>query len=210
MTAIAQKKAERYRVGLTDPWPSSLSWSVDRYRKAYEAGVIGEDEPFELLNGSIVERMGSNPPHAACIQIVMEYFYERYFKKYGLRMENAVQLSDDSLPQPDFAVVTYRVDHYARIFPQAKDVQLLVEVADSSLSIDRNQKKVAYAKAGIPEYWIVNLKDRQLEVHLRPSLTGGTYAAVTHYGDSEEAETQFAGRITVADLLPPPVTDDQS
>ena len=210
MTATAQQQqADRYRVSFVDPWPPSVEWSVDRYRKAHETGVIGEDEPVELLYGKIVYKMGSNPPHAACIQLLMEYFFERYYKKYGLRSENAIQLSDTSLPEPDFAVVTYRADHYAHTYPQGEDVVLIIEVADSSLAFDRIHKASAYALAGISEYWIVNLRDRRLELHLSPDLTDGVYMSVNHYGEDDTVDSPFAGTLQVARLLPPVLPLDE-
>jgi Uma2 family endonuclease len=157
----------------------------------------------ELLFGQLLKLMGANPPHSACVQLLMEYFTERYFKQYGLRTENAIQLSDESLPQPDFAVVTYRADHYAHDYPQVSDVLLVVEVADSSLSFDRTHKTKAYAMAGIEEYWIVNLPQRRIELHQHPFASDGSYASVMHYLEGQTAHSNFAGEVVVADLLPP-------
>ncbi len=200
MTAVAESWKEL--ADTTQVKPRVLHWTVDRYRKAIQNGVFGEDERLELLFGGIYERMGANPPHAACIELLQEYFTERYFKKYGLRSENAVQLSDESLPQPDFVVVAYRSDHYAKNFPQITDVFVLIEVADSSLLVDRGKKKTAYALAGIPEYWIVNLKERQLELHLQPDRVQGLYRSVVMYAEDSKATSPFVGEVVVADILP--------
>ena len=179
-----------------------MRWTVDRYQEAINHGIIREDDHVELLFGTIIERMPANEPHVACIETMREYFTERYFKQYALRSESAIRLPSESLPQPDFVIADYHHNHYSTGFPVPDQIHLVVEVADSSLPIDRSTKTEAYALAGIREYWIVNLKERQLEVHLEPNVNGGNYGEVIHYPEGRVANSPFVGTVDVADLLP--------
>ena len=123
-----------------------------------------------------------------------------------LRLEGSLRIPDYNEPEPDLCVVRGESDDYTDRHPGPGDVALVVEVADSSLSRDRGEKRDNYGRAGIPVYWIVNLVDRQLEVYSGP--IGGVYPAPTILGEAESVELtiagQVVGRIAVADLLPRP------
>jgi Uma2 family endonuclease len=179
-----------------------MSWTIDRYQAAIEGNIIREDDRVELLFGTIIKKMPASEPHGACIDIIREYFTERYFKQYSLRSESAVRLPYDSLPEPDFTVAAYRQDHYANGFPEPAAIYLLIEVAESSLKIDRTIKAKAYAHSAIAEYWIVNLKQRQLELHLQPDPGSQSFRKVLHFTEEETFVSPFAGKVAVSDLLP--------
>ena len=108
-------------------------------------------------------------------------------------------------PEPDIAIVRGSDADYRRRIPTADDVALLVEVSDSTLSQDRGKKRTAYAKAGIPVYWIVNLVDRQVEVYTRP-VKEGRYRSRKDYKPGQQVPVVIDGQplppIAVDDILP--------
>ena len=132
-----------------------------------EAGIFVGDERIELLDGEIIVMPPIGEPHADGTDRLSAYLNYRLHDRARVRVQGPVQLSDDSLPQPDIAVMRLR-DDYHRQAPTPADVFLLVEVADSSLEYDRGVKLPRYAAAGIPEVWIVNLRARQVEAYDNP------------------------------------------
>jgi Uma2 family endonuclease len=112
-----------------------------------------------------------------------------------------VQLSDHSLPQPDYAVLAPRPDHYRTAHPRPQHVLLLIEVADTSLDYDRGVKRALYARYGIPELWIVNLVDRTVEVCRSPGPDGYASVTMAERGAVLEPERVPGARISVADIL---------
>ena len=115
-----------------------------------------------------------------------------------------MRIPDYDEPEPDLCVVRGDSDDYTDHHPGPGDVALIVEVAETSLSRDRGEKRDNYGRAGIPVYWIVNLVNRRLEVHASPA--GGAYPAPTILGEAESVELVIdgrpLGRIAIADLLP--------
>ena len=134
-----------------------------------QAGILGEDDNVELLEGWIVPKMSKNPPHDTMISIIAEdFFMPRLPAGYHCRGQSAVTTTY-SEPEPDIAVVRGLKRDYLARHPGPADMALVVEVAESSLSRDRTVKVRIYARAAVPVYWIVNLVDRQIEVYTDPS-----------------------------------------
>lgn len=172
-------------------------WSVEDYLRLVELGVIGEDDPFELIEGEIVEKMSQNFPHIAGIRALAEALRAVFGEGFDVSQQLPIRTSD-SVPEPDVLVLRGSWRDYARRFPEPHEVEIVAEVADvSRLTNDRREKLRVYARAGFPEYWIVNLVDRQLEVHRGP-LPTGAYGEVRVFGPEETVRG-----VRVADLLPP-------
>jgi Uma2 family endonuclease len=112
-------------------------------------------------------------------------------------------LNDESEPEPDLVVVVGTEDDYPKSHPKAADARLVVEVSDTTLRFDRNRKRPAYSRAGIPEYWIINLPKRCLEVYRDPS--GSRYLTATVHAITEIVAPLAApdAQLRVVDLLPP-------
>ena len=145
--------------------------TVDRYDRMVESGLLGEDDPIELLNGVMVWKMPKKPKHST-VSRRCERMIERLIPPgWHVRKEEPVRIPDYDEPEPDIAVVRGDDDLYEDRHPGPGDVALIIEVAESSLLRDRGEKREIYARAGIPAYWIINLVDRQLESHSSP--TGG-------------------------------------
>ena len=142
------------------------------------------------------------PFHASVGTRLHTVFSKAGGDRWQVRSQYPVRLNDGSEPQPDLALVKPRKDYYTGRHPTPEDVFLLVEVADSSVLSDRVDKLPAYAKAGISEYWIVNLVERVVEVYRAPNPRGVYESMERRQGEDIIAPAIFPdARITVADLL---------
>ncbi|MEX0704462.1 MAG: Uma2 family endonuclease [Planctomycetales bacterium] len=182
-------------------------FTVEEYHRLIEHGLLTEQDRVELLEGWITPKMVHNPLHDGTLDLVNEALRRHLPDGWRLRIQSAIE-TGDSQPEPDVVAVRGDARSYLHRHPAADDIALIVEVADSSLWIDAGTKKRLYARAGIPCYWIVNLIDQRLEVHMDP--TGPS--AEPLYRDERrltKAETvallldgQEIDRIAVAHLLP--------
>lgn len=180
-------------------------WTVDQVYKLSEMGFF-DDRHVELIDGVLFE-MTINPPHAVALQLAMRLFLGRFGDAYAIRMQLPLDFGRRSLAEPDLAMVVGSDRDYANAHP--KTALLLIEISDSTLRKDRAIKAHLYARAGIAEYWIVNLNDRQLEVHRNPGPDPSRkgryrYADVTIVpADGHSSPLAAPGAaVAVADLLP--------
>jgi Uma2 family endonuclease len=182
-------------------------FSVDKYHKLIEIGILTEDDDLELLDGYLVHKMTRNPPHDAAIQKIQKRLFRILPPNWDLRIQSAVTLSG-SEPEPDLAVVRGDETRYLANHPRPSDIGLVIEVADSTLDSDRIDKGRIYAEDGITCYWIVNLFDQQIEVYTLPSSATGTPAFGQRHdyriGDDVSLllDGSIVGTISVRDLLP--------
>lgn len=177
-------------------------FTVDEYYKMAEAGILGEDDRVELIEGEIVQMPAIGSPHASCVTRLDRQFFSRAGESVIVRVQNPVHLSEHSEPEPDLAIVKAREDFYARGHPEPGDVLLLVEVSDTTYDYDHSIKGPLYARAGIPEFWIVNLEAARVEVMLDPAPDG--YQTIRQYGPGERIAPQHLpqAQIEVRDILP--------
>jgi Uma2 family endonuclease len=147
---------------------SIARFSVDRYQRMIEAGILTSEDKVELLENYVVLKMPRNPPHDGTIQLIDEALAPKIPSGWKLRIQSTVVLSD-SQPEPDFAIVRGNARTYLTRHPSPADVGIIIEVADSSLLRDQRDKTRIYARGGIPCYWIVNLVDRRIEVYTQAS-----------------------------------------
>jgi Uma2 family endonuclease len=158
-------------------------WTLEQYHQMIETGVL-EDSRVELLNGEIVEMPSEGPDHAYFNTEAADLLRTALVGKAKIRDAKPITLPEHaSEPEPDVAVVEPLARVYAKRHPYPENIYLLVEYSYTSLAKDKILKRKLYAKAGILEYWIVNLKDRQVIVHRDPqaddyqsvqTLTSGT------------------------------------
>jgi len=187
--------------------PKTRLWTCDEYHRASELGLFGPDERLELLEGEIITKVSpQSKPHAQSIVLTAEALRRLFSEGYHIREEKPLVLTDRSEPEPDIVVVR-GTSRQSPDHPTPATAVLVVEVSESTLTFDRTEKAVAYARSGIAEYWIVNLRARCLEVHRDP---GPVQAEETGYRskqtlaeDGEIAPLEKPGyRVAVADLLP--------
>jgi Uma2 family endonuclease len=176
--------------------------SVERYLGLVEAGVLGEDDRVELLEGVIVAMAPQNPPHAAGVARADHALRKAIGERAHVRPQLSLVLRR-SVPEPDLAVVPGAVDDYERAHPTT--ALLVVEVADTSLKQDRLSKAAIYAAAGIPEYWIVNLRDEVVEVMRDPDPALARYREVRNAARGARLElVALPGAALDASALLPP------
>jgi Uma2 family endonuclease len=144
-------------------------FTVAEYHQMIQAGVLGEDDDVELMEGWIVPKMARNPAHDAVVSIVtVDVFPRRIPNGWFCRAQSAVTTTD-SEPEPDIALVRGSTRDYLARYPGPMDMAMVVEVANSSLARDRSDKSRIYAAAAVPIYWIINLVDNQLEGYSDPT-----------------------------------------
>ena len=169
---------------------------ADDYFRMIDAGILGKEDWVELIDGEILDMAPISQVHAAAASALTQALVMACRDQAIVGPHNSVRLDRLNVPQPDFAVLRPRPDFYATgDRPGPADILLLVEVADSSLRYDLTVKLPLYARAGIPELWIVDLKRRALDAFRRPA--GGQYAEVATYRPSNRLALIAAPDITV-------------
>ena len=154
-------------------------FTVAEYYAMADAGILMEKDRVELLDGEIVVMAPIGNRHQSSVDGHGEMFTLRLQGRANVRIQGLVRLDDDNEPEPDVTLLRRREDYYATGHPGPDDVLLLIEVADSTLEFDRNVKLRLYARAGIPEVWISNLRDRRVESYTDPTEDG--YATVRNF-----------------------------
>jgi Uma2 family endonuclease len=143
-------------------------FSVTEYARMRETGILNEDDRVELIDGEVRIMSPIGPLHAAIVKRLNTLLSKRIPATVIVSIQDPIQLSDYTEPQPDAALLQYRPDYYAHAHPVADDVLLAIEVSDSSLDYDRDEKLPRYAQAHIPEVWIVDLLHLTIEQYTHP------------------------------------------
>ena len=185
-------------------FPNRYRLPVEAYYRLKELGFL--EGRFEILDGEVISKMGQNPPHSSTLTRLFRILASLFGPDY-LRLQSPIVLSDmDGLynePEPDAAVTREPENAYNGRHPGPDDLLLVVEISDTTLRTDLNVKARLYARAGIAEYWALDLNARQLHVHREPAR--GEYTQVTVHAETETVA--FASRpeapIAIAGLLPP-------
>jgi Uma2 family endonuclease len=166
------------------------------YDQLVNAGVF-EDERVELIYGEILAMAPIGADHESVVDLLTELLVLALSSRARVRVQSSIAIADHSQPEPDLLLLD-RGDYSAR---RPTTAYLAIEVASSSLRRDRGPKVALYAEAKIPEYWIVNLVDKIVEVHTE--IVGGTYARVTPYRSGEQIRLQAFPdtELAVADFL---------
>ncbi len=182
-------------------------FSVEQYHRMIAGGVITEADRVELLEGYLVPMNGHNPPHDGPIVILQRRLSRLLPDEWIIRTQMPVTL-DTSEPEPDLAAVRGPERQWFERHPGPADIGLLIESSDSSLAKDRGVKAPAYARNRIPNLWIINIAERQVEVYADPTgpATLPEYRQRKDYGVAELVPVVLDGReygtIPVRDLLP--------
>ena len=147
-------------------------FTVVEYHKMAKVGILSEDDRVELIEGEIVDMPPIGRRHLASVDRLNDLFTRGLGEQVIVRVQGSIQLSEDSEPQPDLVLLRRRPDFYADRDAGPEDVLLVIEVADTSLSYDRDVKAPLYARAGIPEVWLVDLNGASITVHREPGPEG--------------------------------------
>jgi Uma2 family endonuclease len=177
-------------------------FTVEEFHKLAEAGILDEDDRVELLDGELVIMSPIGYRHALTVNRLNEFFVERSRRRYLVSPQNPVVLAEVSEPQPDVVLVRRSSEVYQESNPHPKDVFLLIEVADASLPYNRGPKLRAYARAGISEFWIVNLAEDVIETYREPA--GESYQTTARFGRGQTvAPLAFPDlAVAVSDIVP--------
>jgi len=177
------------------------------YERLIDLGVFQPSEDIELIGGELMVAEPQGAPHYTAIRKTAKALEAAFGPGWEVRTEGPIGLDDESEPEPDVAVVPGAPDDYARAHPSRP--ALTVEVAESSLALDRQRKGSLYARAGLPDYWVLNLVDRVLEVYREPAPDSAAPFG-WRYGRSEVFEASArvtplaapGSSIPVSQLLP--------
>jgi Uma2 family endonuclease len=182
------------------PPPQPFRFTVKDYYRLGEIGILKEDDRVELIQGEIVMMPPIDPGHAESTYKSLLKVGRKLGSEFRTRCQQPVRLSASSEPMPDVSIV--REKSYKSGHPTPEDTCLIIEVSNTSLKDDLGRKKLMYAAAGIPEYWVVDLNARVLHVFARPK--GGDY--MEHHIHEEKEAVQSITlkplKLKVAELLP--------
>ncbi|SRR6266498_295148 len=181
--------------------PTKHRFNVKEYYRMAETGVLRPDARVELLNGEIIDMSPIGPFHGGVTNHLNEVFTSASKGRWTTAVQNPVRLDDLSEPQPDLMLLKPTPDFYRKRHPQPEDVYLLIEVSDTTLALDREEKLPAYGRAGIVEVWIVNLIDQTIEIHREPHFTGYGAKTVLRAGDKAKPQPFSDVVVDVAELL---------
>jgi Uma2 family endonuclease len=176
-------------------------FNVQEYYRMAETGVLRPDARVELLDGKVLNMSPIGSSHAGMVKRFIRIFTRLADGRWAVSAQDPVRLDEHSEPQPDFMVLKPSADDYTSRHPELDDVFLLVEVADASLDFDREEKIPAYGRAGILECWLVNLRDRTLEIYRAPHFTGYGSKTVLRAGDKANPQAFPDAVVDVAELL---------
>ena len=174
-------------------------WTVEDYHAVAELGVF-DQRRVELLDGVIYDRAPQGPLHSIVVSKITRYLVRNMPDRFFLVPQSSFALDPNSEPEPDIAIIEGEMEDFREMLPSA--ATLLIEVALTSLRFDRGRKLAAYARAGVPEYWIVNLQDEQLEVHREPDSGTERYRDLQTLLANDQVTAPMDGMaIPVAELL---------
>lgn len=175
-------------------------FTVDDYYKMDEVGILPSESKVELLKGEIIFREAQTPYHVNVASKLLSELYILLARRYRIRARNPIHINDYSEPEPDIAIVKKRENYYYDRHPIPNEVFLIIEVSETHLQKDRKIKLPIYAEAKIPEYWIVNLIDEQIEVYRNPK--GEKYSSKKIYKKGKTIKcSQLEFELKVSDLF---------
>lgn len=175
---------------------------VEDYDKIIEHGIFGEDEKIELWDGVLVKMSPKGIKHRNATTKTTDYFYEYLRERSIIQVQDPIRLNDYSEPEPDVVLIEAPLSRYAISHPTPEDIYLLVEVAESSIEIDR-RKAAKYARNNILQYLIINLNTDEIEDYREPSVDGYRFKKTYTKDESFNLAAFPDVEIKVGDLLPP-------
>lgn len=170
-------------------------FTIKEFERMGEAGIFSEDARLELIEGEIVEISPIGSRHAACVKRLSMYLSRTLGDKFIIGTQDPIQLDDFTAPQTDIALLQRREDFYESAHPKPQDVLLVIEVADTTLDYDRLIKLPLYARAGIPEVWIVNLPAEKVEIYA--GLEAEEYKISSEAGRGDAAHSQTISSLSI-------------
>jgi Uma2 family endonuclease len=184
--------------------PPRKRFTVHEVEQMHRAGLFA-GQRLELIDGDLIDKMGQNPPHSHAITLLLTWL-AKICETQRIRVQSPMQAGGQdrkwSLPEPDVAVLAESKDDYRRRHPRGDELLLVVEVSDTTVQHDSTMKRDLYARAGVPEYWVLDVGGRQLTVHRNPA--NGEFADVQSLSEHDSISPEFwpTGSVVVGGLLP--------
>src|SRR5215467_7674643 len=195
-------------MSIDDP-PRTRRWTRTEYERLVDQGIFREDEHLELLDGLLVVREPQGSRHSAAVAALCSVLARAFGAGFHVRPQLPLALDEASEPEPDIVIVRGEAWEYVRAHPSAP--LLVVEIAETSLALDREHKSGLYARAGVADYWIVNLPERVIEIYRQPvpaldTPLGWRYQSAQQLAQAATISPLSAPEVSMAvgDLLPPP------
>ncbi len=146
--------------------------TVDEYDRMIEAGIYTENNRIELLNGEIIEIMPKGTKHTSANSRIVRFFIKLFDEKVIVRGQDPIRLDDFSEPEPDIVLANWDEKEYSENHPTPPDILLIMEISDTTLAYDRDDKARAYSRNGIQQYLLLNLQNQTLEDYREPNADG--------------------------------------
>lgn len=181
--------------------PRLVPITVKMYHLMAQCGAFHPDDRIELVGGKIFEMPRIGSLHSRCVRFLNSFLWAKVRDELIVSVHNPIILDDESEPQPDITLLRRADDFYKDALPTASDVKLLIEVADTSIEVDRGVKFSRYAAAGIPEAWLVDLINDRVEVHYAPKDEAYSRSKTFQRGENAVSETIPSIEIPVDDVL---------
>jgi Uma2 family endonuclease len=182
--------------------PAPRLFSRDEFQRLVTSGLFA-GERVELIDGVVIVMSPQNTPHAATINRLNYQLMKLCGPDLYIRVQSPVALDDYNQPEPDLILCAPDPLDYAEAHPRPEQIFLIIEVADASLRQDRQRKARLYARNEIPQYWVVDLARRRVEVMTAPNKAAERYARVRVFRTGQTLSLPHGQRIAVSDILPP-------
>jgi Uma2 family endonuclease len=180
--------------------PPRKRFTVSEVEQMLEVGLFA-GQRLELIDGDLIDKMGQNPPHSFAIRLVLGWLAQ-ILEPGRILVQSPMQAGEWNLPEPDLAVLAELKDDYRRRHPRGDELLLIVEVSEAPAQYDATTKRDLYARAEVPEYWVLDVAGRQLIVHRGP--VDGQFVDIQTFAEHDAVAPEFsaANTATVASLLP--------
>ena len=190
-------------LSLLEPFAGRKRWTRSDCDFLERLGML--PRRYELIDGEVIEKVGQNLPHGICVMKAILWLAGIFggdFVQTQITVEIAADDQATNRPEPDVFVLAKPAQEYTRT-PPASALRLIIEVSDTTLRDDLQIKAPLYARAGVPEYWVLDVSSRRLFVHRSPA--NGTYTTVEWYSDAESVSPEASpeNSVPIANLLPP-------
>lgn len=173
--------------------------NVKEYHKMAEVGILKPTDKVELVHGEIIEMSPVGSKHASIVKRLSRLLNEIAKNGATIGVQDPVVLDISNEPEPDISILKYRADDYSESHPGSEDVLILIEVSDSTYHYDREVKTSLYAKNSIPEFWIIDVQRRRIEVYL--SSDGSEYLRREVLGINDKVSV-LSQQIAISEIFP--------
>jgi Uma2 family endonuclease len=203
MTTVLEQLTATNEPGRLDQPQELRLFTVEEYDRMIEAGILSGDEHVELLAGRIIRMSPKGIGHAAANDRAGKCFVKYLGDRATVRNQNPIHLDDSSEPEPDLVLAVPQEKEYFDHHPTPEEIFLVMEIADTSLNVDRNIKSRLYAAAGIIQYCVLNLRTKELEDYREPGADGYRSKQTRSAGQTFSLIAFPDVLIGVGELLPP-------